>query len=159
MITANGNNALAPWVPYTRAGCDDLAPTSYIDPTGPATAREFERAAANITALDPFNGQTVHLARYLAHPVEMKLLPMITGDPQRTPNFVIFGNPIISSSPLARPLSSSIPASPGTMAVWILESIARSSSWSDREYPNRVCKTSLGLTTPTFVQPCSCSPD
>jgi hypothetical protein len=71
----------------------DMAPAFYIDPTGPATAREFERAAANITTLDPFTGQTVHLARYLADPVEMKLLHMITGDPQRTPNFVMFGNP------------------------------------------------------------------
>jgi hypothetical protein len=30
---------------------------------------------------------------YLADPVEMKLLHMVTGDPQRTPNFVMFGNP------------------------------------------------------------------
>jgi hypothetical protein len=29
----------------------------------------------------------------LADPVEMKLLHMVTGDPQRTPTFVMFGNP------------------------------------------------------------------
>ncbi len=71
----------------------DMAPTFYIDPAGPATAREFERAAAKVTALDPFTGQTVSLARYLADPVEMNLLHMVTGDPRRTPNFVMFGNP------------------------------------------------------------------
>jgi hypothetical protein len=71
----------------------DMAPTFYINPAGPANAREFERAAAQLTAADPFTGTTVHLTEYLADPVEMKLLHMVTGDPQRTPNFVMFGNP------------------------------------------------------------------
>jgi hypothetical protein len=71
----------------------DMAPTFYIDPAGPATAREFERAAARVTGPDAFTGTTVKLTRYLADPVEMKLLHMITGDPQRTPDFVMFGNP------------------------------------------------------------------
>jgi hypothetical protein len=71
----------------------DMAPTFYIDPAGPATAREFERAAAQITGPDAFTGTNVPLAQYLADPVEMKLLHMVTGDPQRTPNFVMFGNP------------------------------------------------------------------
>jgi hypothetical protein len=33
------------------------------------------------------------LTRYLADPVELKLLHMITGDPLRTPTFVMFGDP------------------------------------------------------------------
>ena len=80
----------------TGTGIDlhfDMAPTFYLDPAGSAGAREFERAAAQLTTVDPFNGQTINLARYLADPVEMKLLHMVTGDPQRTPNFVMFGNP------------------------------------------------------------------
>lgn len=71
----------------------DMAPTFYVDPAGPAGAREFERAAAQITGPDAFTGTNVHLAQYLADPVEMKLLHMVTGDPQRTPTFVMFGNP------------------------------------------------------------------
>jgi hypothetical protein len=71
----------------------DMAPTFYINPAGPATAREFERAAAQLTGPDAFTGTTVPLTQYLADPVEMKLLHMVTGDPQRTPSFVMFGNP------------------------------------------------------------------
>jgi hypothetical protein len=72
----------------------DMAPAFYVDPAGPATVREFERAAAQLT--DPknaFTGETVSLTQYLADAVEMKLLHMVTGDPQRTPSFVMFGNP------------------------------------------------------------------
>ncbi len=71
----------------------DMAPTFYVNPAGPAGAREFERAAAQITGPDAFTGSNVPLAQYLADPVEMKLLHMVTGDPQRTPTFVMFGNP------------------------------------------------------------------
>jgi hypothetical protein len=71
----------------------DMAPTFYVDPAGPASTREFEQAAAQLTASDPYTGQTVPLAQYLADPVEMKLLHMVTGDPRRTPSFVMFGNP------------------------------------------------------------------
>lgn len=71
----------------------DMAPTFYLNPANTASAREFERAAAQLTAPDPFSGTTVPLAEFLADPVEMKLLHMVTGDPQRTPDFVMFGNP------------------------------------------------------------------
>ena len=71
----------------------DMAPVFYLDPAGPATAREFERASAQLTGPDAHTGKTVRLTKYLADPVELKLLHMITGDPQRTPSFVMFGNP------------------------------------------------------------------
>lgn len=74
----------------------DMAPTFYVGgnpaPGAPA-AREYERAAAKLTAVSPITGNTDQLTRYLADPVEMKLLHMVTGDPQRTPTFVMFGNP------------------------------------------------------------------
>jgi len=71
----------------------DMAPTFYINPAGPASAREFERAAAQLTGPDAFTGTNVPLAESLADAVEMKVLHMVTGDPQRTPSFVMFGNP------------------------------------------------------------------
>jgi hypothetical protein len=71
----------------------DMAPAFYVNPAGPATTREFERAAAQLRGPDAFSGETVRLTKYLADPVEMKLLHMVTGDPQRTPSFVMFGNP------------------------------------------------------------------
>jgi arylsulfatase A-like enzyme len=74
----------------------DMAPTFYVSgnpPAGSPLARQFERDAAQLTAVSPITGNTDTLMRYLADPVEMKMLHMITGDPQRTPTFVMFGNP------------------------------------------------------------------
>jgi hypothetical protein len=74
----------------------DMAPTFYLQgnpaPVAPV-ARAYERATARLTAVNPITGQTDKLAAFLADPVEMRLLHMVTGDPQRTPTFVMFGNP------------------------------------------------------------------
>jgi hypothetical protein len=75
----------------------DSAPTVYI--TGnPArdnetVTRPFERATGLLTALNPITGKTDTLTQFLADPVEMKLLHMITADPARTPTFTMFANP------------------------------------------------------------------
>ena len=74
----------------------DMVPVFYIQgnpPVGDPLARSFERASANLTAVNPLTGNTDNLTEALADPVELKLLHMITGDPQRTPSFVMFGNP------------------------------------------------------------------
>jgi hypothetical protein len=74
----------------------DMAPTFYISGNpvaGAPIAREYERAAAQLTAVSPITGNTDALTEFLADPVEMKMLHMVTGDPQRTPTFVMFGNP------------------------------------------------------------------
>jgi hypothetical protein len=74
----------------------DMVPVFYIagnPPVGDPLARSFERAAAKLTAVNPLTGSTDNLTEALADPVELKLLHMITGDPERTPSFVMFGNP------------------------------------------------------------------
>ncbi|HEY7415596.1 MAG TPA: hypothetical protein VH593_10415, partial [Ktedonobacteraceae bacterium] len=74
----------------------DSAPTIYItgNParTDPVT-RQFEQAAAGLTASNPITGQTDNITNYMADPVEMNLLHMITADPARTPTFTLFANP------------------------------------------------------------------
>jgi hypothetical protein len=74
----------------------DSAPNVYI--TGnpardAAITRIFERATGNLSAVNPMTGSTDTLTRYLADPVEMKLLHMITADPARTPTFTMFADP------------------------------------------------------------------
>ena len=75
----------------------DDAPTVYI--TGnPArddetVTRSFERATGNLTAVNPITGNTDTLTKFLADPVEMKLLHMVTADPARTPTFTMFADP------------------------------------------------------------------
>jgi hypothetical protein len=74
----------------------DMAPTFYLSgnpAVGAPIARQYERAAAQLTATSLITGNTDMLTEFLADPVEMKMLHMVTGDPQRTPTFVMFGNP------------------------------------------------------------------
>jgi hypothetical protein len=74
----------------------DMAPAFYISgqpARDSAIARQFERDASKLTAVNPRTGNTDALTRFLADPVELKLLHMITGDPLRTPTFIMFGDP------------------------------------------------------------------
>ena len=74
----------------------DMVPVFYISgnpAVGSPLAREFERDSSLLSAVSPISGNPDQLTAALADPVELKLLHMITGDPQRTPNFVMFGNP------------------------------------------------------------------
>jgi hypothetical protein len=74
----------------------DMAPVFYISgqpARDTAIVRQFEHDAANLIAVNPRTGNTDTLTRYLADPVELKLLHMITADPLRTPSFVMFGDP------------------------------------------------------------------
>ena len=75
----------------------DDAPTVYI--TGnPARdnetiTRPFERATGQLTAVNPYTGNTDTLTKFLADSVEMKILHMVTADPARTPTFTMFADP------------------------------------------------------------------
>jgi hypothetical protein len=73
----------------------DSAPAIYVHGqpgrTSPAV-RALDRAASNLSGTDLTTGRTVRLTRYLADPVELKILHMVTGDPKRTPTLVMFAN-------------------------------------------------------------------
>ncbi len=75
----------------------DSAPTIYL--TGnPArdnqmVTRPFEQALGKLTAVNPLTGQTDTLSNFLADPVEMQFLHMVTADPARTPTLTMFANP------------------------------------------------------------------
>jgi hypothetical protein len=74
----------------------DSAPTFYLkgNPARDAAAtRSFERTVAATTADNPLTGQKEAIANRLADPVEMKLLHMVTADPNRTPTFTLFAKP------------------------------------------------------------------
>ena len=74
----------------------DSAPVIYVHGQPARTAGRYGRSSrptARLSALDLATRRTVRLTRYLADPVELKLLHMITGDTNRTPLFVMFANP------------------------------------------------------------------
>ena len=75
----------------------DMAPAVYIDPyntsLSPSFVRQLERATAQLTEVSPITGNTDQLTLYQVDSVGLKALHMITGDPARTPTFVMFGDP------------------------------------------------------------------
>jgi len=74
----------------------DMAPSVYLNGQplrDSSIVRTFERATAKLTAVNPITGTTDTLPRYLADPVELKLLHMVNGDPARTPTFTMFADP------------------------------------------------------------------
>jgi hypothetical protein len=56
------------------------------------SVRAFDRALGNVTATNPYTKKTGKVAHFLADPVEMRLLHMVTADPARTPTVVMFAN-------------------------------------------------------------------
>jgi hypothetical protein len=74
----------------------DDAPTIYITGNPSRTdsvTRNFEHGLAALTAANPITGNTDTLTQFMADPVEMKLLHMVTADPARTPTLTMFANP------------------------------------------------------------------
>ncbi len=78
----------------------DSAPNFYV--TGnpsrdAAVTRALEHDVAALTAGNPYKGgATEAVVNFLADPVEMKLLHMLTADAARTPTFTAFANRPIS---------------------------------------------------------------
>jgi hypothetical protein len=74
----------------------DSAPVVYVHGQPGRTdssVRALEQAAAKLTGNDLATGKNgVALTRYMADPVELRILHMVTGDPKRTPSLVLFGN-------------------------------------------------------------------
>jgi hypothetical protein len=73
----------------------DSAPTFYINgnpgQTDPIT-RQLERDVGALTATNPITGKTDKIAQAMADQTEQRFLHMVTSDPNRTPNFVVFAN-------------------------------------------------------------------
>jgi hypothetical protein len=74
----------------------DMAPVFYIGGNPAQTAastRQYERDTGKLTAVSPITGNTDNLTAAMADLTEMKILHMLTSDPQRNPSFVMFGDP------------------------------------------------------------------
>jgi hypothetical protein len=90
-----------------------------------------------VNALDLATGRTVRLTHYLADPVKMKLLHMITADPKRTPTFVLFTNPDF--------WLSSGPAKCGASCV---SEPSGGDAWNHGDVAGKINTTWLGLVGP-----------
>ena len=99
----------------------DSAPVIYVhgQPAGSSPpVRAMERAAAGLTAPDLATGQGVLLTNYLADPLEMNILHMVTGDPKRTGTFALFANPDFWLSGGPAKCGSSCVSEPSGQDAW-----------------------------------------
>ncbi len=130
----------------------DSAPTFYIngDPTGQTdlVTRTLEQQAAAMLGFDPVAangaGATNHVTAALADHAELGLLHMITVDPNRTPNFVLFGNDdyFLSASGHTSPLCT-----PTANAASCFSEGA-GFAWNHGDFQNQITHTWLGMVGP-----------
>jgi hypothetical protein len=135
----------------------DSAPGIYVhgQPVRANTGvRALERAAATLTGDDLASGQPQRLTNYMADPVELKILHMVTADPKRTPSLVLFGNDnfYLSSGPTS--CGTSCFTSPRATTRGITgRSAGRSTppglAWSGRALRTSASTTRSGPITPT----------
>jgi hypothetical protein len=132
----------------------DDAPTFYINgnpaQTDPVT-RTLEREADKLLGFDPVdgpNGGTNRVTRALADYAEQDLLHMITADPNRTPNFILFANPdyFLSASGKTTPLCT---PQQNAASCFVEET---GFAWNHGDFQEQITHTWLGMVGPG-VQP------
>ncbi len=134
-----------------RVHSDD-APTVYIngDATGQtdATTRTLEQQAGAMLGFDPVAnngaGATNHVTARMADHAEQAFLHMITFDPNRTPNFILFGNDdyFLSASGHTSPLCT--PTSNAASCFVEVSGFA----WNHGDFQNQITRTWLGIVGP-----------
>ena len=142
LVYATEFNNTTPFIVHS-----DDAPTFHIngDPaqTDPLT-RTLEQQAAKLVGFDPIVGSDRSVMRALADHAELSLLHMVTHDPARTPNFVLFGNPdyFLSASGHTTPLCT--PATDS--ASCFVQS--RDFAWNHGDFQHDIVRTWLGIVGP-----------
>jgi hypothetical protein len=122
----------------------DSAPTFYINgnpgQTDPIT-RQLERDVGALTAVNPITGNTDKIAQAMADQAEQRFLHMVTSDPNRTPNFVVFGNDNYFS------FASGTDSCDEAPACVTLEGHG-GFAWNHGDFQEQITKTWLGLVGP-----------
>jgi arylsulfatase A-like enzyme len=124
----------------------DDAPTFYINgnpaQTDPKT-RNLEREAGALIGFDVIQGGNNQIAQALADQAEQALLHMITADPHRTPNFILFANPdyFFFTSGKTPP-----PTCTPTLADCFAEDPGF--AWNHGDFQQEITKTWLGVVGP-----------
>jgi hypothetical protein len=142
------NTEFADTTPF-RVHSDD-APTFYINnnPTqNSATTRKLEHEAGALQGFDIVdgpNGSTNNVTEALADQTEQALLHMVTADPNRTPNFILFANPdyFLSASGHTTPLCS--PQQNAASCFGEQSGFA----WNHGDFQTQITNTWLGIAGP-----------
>jgi hypothetical protein len=122
----------------------DSAPTFYINgnpgQTDPIT-RQLERDVGALTATNPITGNTDKIAQAMADITEQRFLHMVTSDPLRTPNFVVFANDNYFN------FASGTDSCDEAPACVTLEGHG-GFAWNHGDFQEQITKTWLGLVGP-----------
>jgi hypothetical protein len=125
----------------------DDAPSVHINgnpaQTDPVT-RTLERQAGALVGFDPIIGGDNNVTQALADHAELDLLHMITHDANRTPNFVLFGNPDYFLEAFGSPTPACTPATDAASCFSQSRSFARNHGDFQRE----IVRTWLGVAGP-----------
>jgi hypothetical protein len=122
----------------------DSAPTFYINgnpgQTDPIT-RQLERDMGALTAINPITGNTDKISQAMADITEQRFLHMVTSDPNRTPNFVVFANDSYFNFASGTQTCDEAPA------CVTLEGHG-GFAWNHGDFQEQITKTWLGLVGP-----------
>lgn len=125
----------------------DDAPSIHINgnpaQTDPVT-RKLEREAGALTGFDPITNSDNPVAQALADRAELALLHMITHDANRSPSFILFGNPDYFLEAFGDPATPCAPASDAKSCF--VES--RDFAWNHGDFQNDITRTWLGIVGP-----------
>ena len=128
----------------------DDAPTFFIKGNPgqmDAVTRRLEQESGRMLGFDPVagpNGSTNHVTQALADQAEQSLLHMITFDPNRTPNFILFANPDYflqsfgDTTPLCTPMTNAA-------SCFHEES---GFAWNHGDFQSQITHTWLGIVGP-----------
>jgi arylsulfatase A-like enzyme len=108
-----------------------------------AVTRGLEHHFAALTGFDPIVGGTTSIAQRLADQTEQQFLHMVTSDPNRTPNFVLFADPdyfFTSSSPSPKTCT------PPPLSSCFAET--RNFAWNHGNFQEDIVRTWLGIVGP-----------
>jgi hypothetical protein len=125
----------------------DDAPSVHITGNPPQTAsvtRTLEQQAAVLQGFDPNINNDAKIAQALADQAELGFLHMISHDPNRTPTFVLFGNPdyFLSATGHTTPLCT-----PTTDAKSCFTQ-GRDFAWNHGDFQHEIVQTWLGMVGP-----------
>jgi hypothetical protein len=119
------------WINHDKGGQTD------------AVTRTLEHHVAALTGFDPIVGGNNQITQGLADQTEQAFLHMVTSDPNRTPNFILFANPdyfFTGSSPA--PQSCAVPPLASCFAE------TRNFAWNHGNFQQDIVHTWLGIVGP-----------
>jgi hypothetical protein len=125
-----------------------------------AVTRSFDRALSGIEVTNPLRGRVEPMFNFLTDAVGMKLLHMVSADPNRTPTVVAWGKPdyFVDSQGTSCAPAVAVVETRGSTGPSLRRSTGRGWAWSAPACGRSGATRPCGPTTPTSGRPSCCWP-